>query len=60
MAAIDKAVSELKSQQVIVKGQLKKVAEKYSVDRSTLGLRVRGKTSSVTQGYNKQRKLSLQ
>jgi transcriptional regulator with XRE-family HTH domain len=60
MAAIDKAVSELKSQGSTVKGQLKEVAEKYGVDRSTLGRRVRGKTGSVSQGYNKQQKLSPQ
>jgi hypothetical protein len=60
MEAIEKAVSELESHGPLVKGQLKKTAEKYGVDRSTLGRRWRGETSSKKEGYDQQRKLTPQ
>jgi hypothetical protein len=46
MEAIDKAIASLEAHRPVVKGQLKKTAEKYGVNRSTLGRRWRGRTGS--------------
>jgi hypothetical protein len=60
MEAIDKAIAELDAHRPLVKGQLKEVAEKYGVNRSTLGRRWRRETSSKKEGYDRQRKLTPQ
>jgi hypothetical protein len=39
MEAIDKAIEDLKLHGLLVKGQLKRTAEKYGVNWSTLGRR---------------------
>jgi hypothetical protein len=60
MEAIDKAIASLEAHRPVVKGQLKKTAEKYGVNRSTLGRRWRGRTGSRKEGYDRQRKLHPQ
>jgi hypothetical protein len=60
MEAIDKAIADLEAHRPVVKGQLKKTAEKYGVNRSTLGRRWRGRTGSRKEGYDRQRKLHPQ
>jgi hypothetical protein len=60
MEAIDKAIADLEAHGPVVKGQLKETAEKYGVNRSTLGRRWKGETSSKKEGYEQQRKLTPQ
>jgi hypothetical protein len=51
MEAIDKAIADLEAHGPVVKGQLTETAKKYGVNRSTLGRRWRGETSSKKEGY---------
>jgi hypothetical protein len=56
--AIDKAIAAVKAHGPLLKGELKEFAEKYSINRSTLGRRVRGQTGSKKEGYESLRKLT--
>ncbi|KAF2827131.1 hypothetical protein CC86DRAFT_266837, partial [Ophiobolus disseminans] len=60
MAPIDDAIADLESQEPGERSTLKAIAEKYGVNRSTLGRRWRGVTSSKQDGYAAQQKLSPQ
>jgi hypothetical protein len=54
---MDKAIAAVKAHGPLARGELKKFADKYGVNRSTLGRRVKGRTGSKTQGYQRQQKL---
>jgi hypothetical protein len=60
MLPIDKAIEDLKLHKPGEQRSLKEISEKYGVDRSTLGRRAKGLTSSKTDGYAKQQNLSPQ
>ena len=60
MAPIDEAIEDLKSRKEGEQFSLREIAKKYSVERSTLGRRWRGVTSSKEEGYAKQQALSPQ
>jgi transcriptional regulator with XRE-family HTH domain len=60
MAPIDDAIADLESREAGEKVVLKQVAERYGVDRSTLGRRWRGITSSRDEGYSKLQALKPQ
>ena len=55
MASIDKVIAFLESSG---SGNISEAARKYNVNRSTLSKRVRGKTCSTAQGYQKQQLLT--
>jgi hypothetical protein len=60
MEAIDKAIADLEAHGPVVKGQLTETAKKYGVNRSTLGRRWRGETSSKKEGYEQRCALTPQ
>ena len=60
MAPIDDAIEDLKSRGAEKSFTLQSIADKYGVDRSTLGRRWKGVTRPKTEGYAIQQKLSLQ
>jgi hypothetical protein len=60
MAPIDDAIEDLKLRDPGERFTLKKIAEKYQVNRSTLGRRWRGVTASRDVGYLNQQALSQQ
>jgi predicted DNA-binding protein YlxM (UPF0122 family) len=60
MAPIDEAIKDLESREEGEEYSLAEIADKYRVNRSTLGRRWRGVTRSKEEGYAKQQALSLQ
>ena len=60
MAPIDDAIEDLKSRNPGEHFTLREVAEKYQVNRSTLGRRWRGVTTSREDGYLNQQALNQQ
>jgi hypothetical protein len=60
MAPIDEALEDMKSRKEGEQFCLKEIADKYGVDRSTLGRRWRGVTRSKEEGYAGQQILSPQ
>ncbi|KAF7568069.1 hypothetical protein PtrM4_126820 [Pyrenophora tritici-repentis] len=60
MAPIDDAIEDLKSRDLGEHFTLREVAEKYQVNRSTLGRRWRGVTASREDGYLNQQALDQQ
>jgi hypothetical protein len=60
MTPIDNAIEDLKSRDPGEHFMLKEVAEKYQVNRSTLGRRWRGVTASWEDGYLNQQALGQQ
>ena len=60
MAPIDDAIADFESREPGDDRTLKNLAERHGVDRSTLGRRCRGATSSRQDGYAAQQKLSPQ
>ena len=60
MAPIDDAIEDLKSRDPGEHFTLREVAEKYQVNRSTLGRRWRGVTASREDGYLNQQALNQQ
>jgi DNA invertase Pin-like site-specific DNA recombinase len=60
MAPIDEALEDLKSRKEGEQFTSKENANKYGVDRSTLGRRWRGMTHSKEEGYALQQALSPQ
>jgi hypothetical protein len=60
MAPIDEAIEDLKSREEGEQFSLREIADKYGVQRSTLGRRWRGVTRSKEDGYANQQALSPQ
>ncbi|KAF2031141.1 hypothetical protein EK21DRAFT_63702 [Setomelanomma holmii] len=60
MAPIDEATEDLKSRKEGEQFSLREIADKYGVQRSTLGRRWRGVTRSKQEGYADQQALSPQ
>jgi IS30 family transposase len=60
MAPIDDAIAAFESQEPGEQLSLTACAKKYNVERSTLGRRIRGRTSSNEVKSHEQRKLNLQ
>jgi hypothetical protein len=54
---MEEAIAAVKAHGLLARGELKKFAEKFGVNQSTLGRRVKGRTGSRTQGYQRQQKL---
>jgi transcriptional regulator with XRE-family HTH domain len=60
MAPIDEAIEDLKSREEGEQFSLREIADKYGVQRSTLGRRWRGVTRSKEDRYANQQALSPQ